>query len=429
MRRLSLLAVPLITAFAAMVALPLTAQSPAPEFPSGQAVYGAHCVECHGTGGRGDGPAAHLLQPRPRDFTAGRYKVRTTESGSVPTDADLERSIREGLPGSAMPGWAALLSDAEIQAVIGYVKSLSPRFQTDTPQPVVLGTPVAASPDSVARGAVVYERLQCGKCHGSDGRGTDAVTREFQDDWMQPLSAADLTEPWTFHGGRAPEDIYLRFRTGMSGTPMPSFRDTATDAEMWDLANYVGSLARTPVWEMSAAEVVEFYARDTVEAAGNPVERGRYLVETLGCPLCHSPVDEDRRLIPGMRMAGGMRIEVDPFGVYTTGNLTSDPATGLGEWTDAEIKQVLTRGVLRDGTRLLPYPMDWGSFSTMNPSDLDAIVAYLRTIPPVSNAVPPPVRTFLPLYLWGKFRMLILGSDPPMTFYTGNAGQAAAGAR
>ena len=70
--------------------------------------------------------------------------------------------------------------------------------------------------------------------------------------------------------------------------------------------------------------------------------------------------------------------------------------------------------------------MDWPSFSTMKPEDLNAMVAYLRTIPPVSNKVPPPTRTFLPLYLWGKFKMLILGGDPPMIFYPGNVGSAAA---
>ncbi|HEV3139652.1 MAG TPA: hypothetical protein VGY57_04005, partial [Vicinamibacterales bacterium] len=67
-------------------------------------------------------------------------------------------------------------------------------------------------------------------------------------------------------------------------------------------------------------------------------------------------------------------------------------------------------------------PMDYASYSTMTADDLDAIVAYLRTVPPVSNLVPPPSRTFLPMYLWGKFKMLILGVDPPMVFYAGNAG-------
>ena len=71
----------------------------------------------------------------------------------------------------------------------------------------------------------------------------------------------------------------MRFRAGMSGTPMPSFKDAATDAEMWDLANYVVSLARKPVWEMTADEVAAFYAQQDAEAQANPVKRGAYLVD------------------------------------------------------------------------------------------------------------------------------------------------------
>jgi hypothetical protein len=66
--------------------------------------------------------------------------------------------------------------------------------------------------------------------------------------------------------------------------------------------------------------------------------------------------------------------------------------------------------------------MDYASYSTMKPEDLNAIVAYLRTVPPVSNKVPAPRSTFLPLYLWGKFKFLILGVDPPIVFFPGNAG-------
>ena len=76
----------------------------------------------------------------------------------------------------------------------------------------------------------------------------------------------------------------------------------------------------------------------------------------------------------------------------------------------------------KDGTRMLPFPMDWPSFSTMKASDLDAVVAYLRTVPPVRNKVPRPSTTVLPLFLWGKFQMLILGEDIPSFFYAGNAG-------
>ena len=389
--------------------------------PRGKNVYDAHCVECHGVSGLGDGPSAAYLTPHPRDFTSAKYKIRSTESGSVPTDEDLMQSVRQGLYGTAMPAWARILSDAEIADVVAYIKGLSPQFTT-APKPVTVGAGIPSSPESIARGQQAYDRLQCGKCHGSDGRGTGAVATTFEDEWKQPLRAADLTEPWTFHGGATARDVYLRFRTGMAGTPMPSFADAASDNEMWDLSNYVVSMARKPVWSMNADEIKTFYGAQTADAKANPVKRGAYLVETLGCVVCHSPVDDQKRMLPGLKLAGGMLMRIVPFGDYPTGNLTSDKATGLGNWSDEEIKRAITKGILRNGTRLLPFPMDYASYSTMTSDDLSAVVAYLRTVPPVTNKVPAPRRTFLPVYLWGKFKMLILGQDPPMVFFPGNAG-------
>ena len=411
-----------VAAATVLVAVAFSQMSPRLDAqPRGKNVYDTHCVECHGQSGRGDGPAAAYLTPHPRDFTSAKYKIRSTESGSVPADEDLMQSIRQGLYGTAMPGWARILSDAEIADVVAYIKGLSPQFTTP-PKPVTLGTGVPSSPESIARGQQVYEKLQCGKCHGSDGRGTGAVTTTFEDEWKQPLRSADLTEPWTFHGGATARDVYLRFRTGMAGTPMPSFADAASEGEMWDLSNYVLSMARKPVWSMNADEIKAFYGAQTADAKANPVKRGAYLVETLGCVGCHSPVDDQKRMLPGLKLAGGMLLRIVPFGDYPTGNLTSDKATGLGGWSDEEIKRVITKGILRNGTRLLPYPMDYPSYSTMTSEDLNAIVAYLRTVPPVSNKVPAPRRAFLPFYLWGKFKMLILGQDPPMVFFPGNAG-------
>ena len=77
-------------------------------------------------------------------------------------------------------------------------------------------------------------------------------------------------------------------------------------------------------------------------------------------------MDEQKRILPGMKLAGGLLIQINPFGNFPSGNLTSDKATGLGNWTGDEIKRVVTRGILRDGSRLLPFPMDYPSFSTLH---------------------------------------------------------------
>jgi hypothetical protein len=76
---------------------------------------------------------------------------------------------------------------------------------------------------------------------------------------------------------------------------------------------------------------------------------------------------------------------------------------------------------------MLPFPMDWPSYALMPETDINAIVAYLRTIPPVRNKIPPPDTPILPAYLWGKFKVLILGQEPPLVVYSGNAGDMTAG--
>ena len=117
-----------------------------------------------------------------------------------------------------------------------------------------------------------------------------------------------------------------------------------------------------------------------------------------------------------------MQFEVTPFGTFVSSNLTSDRQTGLGDWTDDQIRTSLTRGVRRDGSRMIPYPMPWANYASLKPGDLSALVAFLRSLPPVSNQIPTPRSANIVSYLAGKFRMLILHRDPPVYVYPGNAG-------
>src|SRR6266568_4361341 len=99
----------------------------AADVPLGRRVYAQRCAVCHGPDGRGNGPAAPSLIPRPRDFTLGQFKYKTTPAGQPPNDADLIRTVREGLHASAMPYFGDLLSEAETREVVGYIRSLSQR--------------------------------------------------------------------------------------------------------------------------------------------------------------------------------------------------------------------------------------------------------------------------------------------------------------
>jgi mono/diheme cytochrome c family protein len=345
------------------------------------------------------------------------FKIRSTESGSLPTDDDIMTTVKNGLHGTAMPDWETFDKGDSLKAVVDYVKSFSPRFQNEKPHPVHVGSPVSSSAASIAAGKKVYTKLQCADCHGSDGAGTGVVAKDFKDDWDFDIDAADLTQPWTFRGGSTPRDIYLRFRTGVDGTPMPSYVGTASDKEMWDLANYVLSLARKPVWKMSEHEIKAFYATADAEAKANPVQHGRYLVRTIGCAGCHSTYTDDLGIVEGTQLSGGLTFDLYPFGKYTSRNLTSDKETGLGNWTDQEIERAFTQGIARDGRKFLPFPMPWTAFASMKEEDKDAIVAYLRTVPAVHHKIPDPEKPNIFAYLWGKFKILILKEQIPAAAY------------
>ncbi|HEX7090930.1 MAG TPA: c-type cytochrome [Longimicrobiales bacterium] len=215
----------------------------------GKAAYDRWCAGCHGVDGRGDGEAAGYMLPRPRDFTRALFQIRSTPSGALPTDEDLMRVIDEGMPGTAMPGWRTLLSRSEREAIVDYIKTFSPFFaQGDAPQPLEFGSAPRTSEEVLREGREFYQRIECWKCHGEAGRGDGPSAPTQEDDAGFPIRPADLTENWHFNGGGTVEDIYRRLRTGLDGTPMPSFSDLLdagymTEAQLWNLAHYVRSLS------------------------------------------------------------------------------------------------------------------------------------------------------------------------------------------
>src|SRR5256885_12841456 len=193
----------------------------------GKSVYVKWCAGCHGDGGAGDGAAAAYMLPRPRNFTSGLYKIRTTASGQLPTDADLERAIDEGRPGSAMPGGKGRLSRAERRDVRAYIKTFS-SFFADTGQHVVplkFSSPPGGRTSVAALkvGRQFYDSIGCRKCHGDQGRGDGPSAPTLKDDADFPIFAADLHQSWRFRGGGSVEDIYRRVCPRPGGAPRPAF--------------------------------------------------------------------------------------------------------------------------------------------------------------------------------------------------------------
>jgi mono/diheme cytochrome c family protein len=146
---------------------------------------------------------------------------------------------------------------------------------------------------------------------------------------------------------------------------------------------------------MAAIVATAWLAGSAWAAAQAQVERGRYLVDTiLACGNCHTPKGPDGQPQPGRELAGGgLRFEV-PFYSGAAPNITPDKETGIGAWTDDEIRRSITQGLRPNHGRLAGVPlapMMWVNFyKALLPADLDAVVAYLRAIPPVRNLVAVP---------------------------------------
>ena len=190
----------------------------------GREVYTKYCVGCHGENGMGDGPASVRLITQPRDFTSGIYKFRSTDSGSLPMEADLYRTITRGLSGVSMPAFP-LMPHRDKVAVIEYIKQLYPNWEAEAGRRNLVQVPSPpADVDSqrrIDRGRIVYVAMQCTQCHGVDGRGTGATQTEYVDAWGEAQKAFDFSRG-SLKGGNAPEDIYRTFHTGLRSV-MPSY--------------------------------------------------------------------------------------------------------------------------------------------------------------------------------------------------------------
>jgi DMSO reductase family type II enzyme heme b subunit len=231
----------LLLAVFGVVALAGSASAQQGDANAGKAVYERKCLLCHGEKGDGKGPAAELVVPKPRDFTSGIYKIRTTSS-KTPMDQDIFRVVTEGMPGTSMPGWA-VLPEKDRWNVVAYVKTLAGDKLKDAPKKLELPKEVASSADSLKRGKEMYEAIECHKCHGNEGRADGPSREELKDEWGHPVAPANLAKRWTFRGGASRTEIATRIANGVLGTPMPAFLDAVEKPEdIWHLTNYIQSL-------------------------------------------------------------------------------------------------------------------------------------------------------------------------------------------
>lgn len=250
-----------LTGLVQLAAADLPAAGADPALDPGRAVYDQHCAACHGVTGAGDGPASVWLYPRPRDFSAGLFKIKSTPDLALPSDEDLARSIERGLPGSSMPAFPYLTAE-ELQEVVQYVKHLTARPDATgervnlfavaeaaglRPDPVVVPPETPGTLDELVLGREVYQTMQCALCHGETGAGDGPQVPTLIDAGGLPVRPRDFNTE-SFRGGHTGRDLYLRIQVGLPGTPMvPYGEELMTPAERWALVHYVRSLRRTDV--------------------------------------------------------------------------------------------------------------------------------------------------------------------------------------
>jgi mono/diheme cytochrome c family protein len=208
----------------------------------GKALYIRYCIFCHGPQGDGRGESAPYLDPKPRDFTKAVFKCRSTPSGTLPLDTDLYNTISRGIHATGMPSWKPLLPQ-ERADLVAYIKTFSPAFQEEQP-----GTPVAmppeppSSPESIKRGAALFQSMNCWSCHGKDGRGHGPSAASLTDNGGYPIVPFDFTSGRQFKCGDSDQDMFRVLVTGLDGTPMPSFASAMTPDQRWDVVHYIRTL-------------------------------------------------------------------------------------------------------------------------------------------------------------------------------------------
>jgi mono/diheme cytochrome c family protein len=261
----------------------------------------------------------------------------------------------------------------------------------------------SAQTPPVERGKyLVNTILTCQNCHTPKGeRGAPIFERDLSNGltWDEPpfkVTASNITQdPDTGIGKWTNADIEKALRKGERpngvrlAAIMPSdFYEIMTPGDMSAVIAYLRTVkpikqeTPAPIYRIALPRHIPPGAEKPFTDADmdNKVKRGFYLVTIGHCMECHTPMTPKGRDFENAYGKGGFDFP-GPWGVSTSRNITSHPTKGIGAWSDAEIKRAITDGISKDGSRLKP-PMGYAFYKNMTDGDLDAIVAYLRTVPP-----------------------------------------------
>ena len=259
----------------------------------------------------------------------------------------------------------------------------------------------SAQSDLVKRGDyLVNGILTCANCHSPKGPPAVVAGKDFSGglSWDEPpfkVTAPNITpDKETGIGTWTDAEIKTLLRTGIRpngvhiAMVMPTgFYHIMTNLDLNAVVTYLHTLKPVrnkvddPVYKMPQVEhIIPGGEKPFTEGMmRDKLKKGFYLVTIGHCMECHTPMEKGVRQWDSRLGAGGFELP-GPWGVSVSRNITSSKTRGIGAWTDGEIKTAITGGISKDGSKLKP-PMGYQYYATLTPDDLDAIVAYLRTVP------------------------------------------------
>jgi mono/diheme cytochrome c family protein len=311
-------------------------------------------------------------------------------------------------------GIGALIALAIVGVVVKFYV-LSPKSR---PAPVMSAP---TSSEAIERGRyLVHHVAGCVGCHSPvqdtvpgepPVEGKLGSGRDFGEIPNYPvhIRARNLTpDPETGLGGWTDGEIARAMREGVSKDgstlfpqmPYMTYRETLRDGEVLDIIAYIRTLkpVKNDPGRTSVAFPISMFIRGAprpLEAAPPPapspsdkMARGKWLLRTCSCNDCHDSVTDKMEKIPGKALAGGFKFPLPGTKGYAIApNITSDKATGIGSYSDEDLRRVIEEGKGKDGRNL--YVMPWSYYKGMTREDKDALFAALRDVPAVANVVPP----------------------------------------
>jgi cytochrome c oxidase cbb3-type subunit 2 len=141
-----------------------------------------------------------------------------------------------------MPSWIALTDQQRVD-MIAFIKTFSPRWKTEKAGEVInVPAETAVNLQSIKHGQDLFQKLECWKCHGQEGRGDGPSASTLTDSNDQPIRPYNFAAGSRFKCGVTNRDLYKIFMTGLDGTPMPSFADVIKPDDAWDLVHYLRTL-------------------------------------------------------------------------------------------------------------------------------------------------------------------------------------------